>query len=554
MTGGIGNTLRALAQVGRNRALRRAEAAFALFVAAEVGSWVAILVYAYGRGGSAEAGIAAAVQLVPAAVLAPLAGAAADRFGGARTLVAGYALQCATMAGVAVALAVDAPAWSVYAVAASAAAAVTATRPTHAIVAPALARSPLELSAANVVSGWTTATMSLAAPALVGVLLTATGPATALAASAAAAGAATVLAARLPREQRPSAPAGSALSSAVAEVAAGLDTLRTRRSVRLVVELTGALSVLVGAIDVLAVALGLGTLHLGAGGAGYLTAAFGAGGILGAGAALSLIGRRRLVPHFLVAALAGGVSLVALGLWPTVASSFVLLGLAGAAQILFNVVAQTLLQRTAPSHVLSRIFSLSEGLTMAGMAAGSLVVPLLVALGGIRTALIGVGALLPVLVALRLRSLLAVDDEATVPVVEISLLREMRIFSLLPAPELEGLAHALIALQLRAGAAVVVEGDAGDRFYAIADGSVVVTRAGQFVARLGRGEGFGEIALLDDVPRTATVTAETDIRLYALERSDFLIALTGHAPAHERTREIVAGRLDELERLGTAAP
>src|SRR5439155_23453728 len=116
---------RALRAVAENRDLRRAEAAFALFIAVEHGTWVAILVYAYLRGGSGEAGIAAFVQLAPAALLAPLAGAAADRLGGVRMLTVGYALQTLTMASTAVALALAAPPWLVYAVAATAAVSVT---------------------------------------------------------------------------------------------------------------------------------------------------------------------------------------------------------------------------------------------------------------------------------------------------------------------------------------------------------------------------------------------------------------------------------------------
>jgi MFS family permease len=541
----------ALAQVGRNRELRGAEAALALFVAAELGSWLAILVFAYGQGGATEAGLAGAAQLVPAALLAPFAGAAADRLGGVRALSAGYGLQCLTLGAVALALALDAPPWSVYAVAASAAVAMTSTRPTHAVVTPALARSPIELSAANVLSGWTTAGMSLVAPAAAGVLLQATGPATTLLAAAATAAAATVIAARLPREHREPA-AGGMIRSTLAEVAEGFRTLAGRRSVRLVVELMGALSVLWGALDVLTVSLSLGELDLGPKGAGYLTAAFGAGGIVGAGATLSLIGRRRLVPFFLGAASLCGLALVVPGIWPTAAVAFVLFGAAGAGWIIFDVVAQTLLQRIAPSHVLSRVFGLAEGLTMAGMAVGSLLVPLLVAIAGVRGALIGVGALLPTLVLLRLRALVAIDDEAVVPVVEISLLRGMRLFARLPPPELEGLARALEPLSVPAGTAIVTGGEAGDRFYAVADGTVDVVAGGRHVARLGRGEGFGEIALLHDVPRTATVTAATDVRLYALDRERFLVALTGHAPAHEAARTLADERLDELGRLGSA--
>jgi CRP-like cAMP-binding protein len=95
----------------------------------------------------------------------------------------------------------------------------------------------------------------------------------------------------------------------------------------------------------------------------------------------------------------------------------------------------------------------------------------------------------------------------------------------------------------------VREGEDGELFYAIAEGSVDVVAGGRLVARLGRGEGFGEIALLHDVPRTATVTAVTNVSLFALARDDFLLALTRHPAARELARDVAADRLDELAKL-----
>jgi MFS family permease len=541
-----------LRAVAGNRDLRRVEAAFALFVGAELGSWVAILVYAYLRGGATETGVAVVVQLTPAAIFAPFVGAAADRLGGARVLVAGYALQAATMTATAVALAVAAPSWLVYVAAASATTTVTTTRPTQAVVTPSLARAPVELGAVNVLSGWITAAGGLVAPAVAGLLVSRTNPATAFFVAAGANGGAALLALPIHRDRRVGATLSSATRQAARDVQSGLATIRRNASLRLMITLVGALFVLVGAVDVFAVSLAIGELGLGRGGAGYLSAAFGGGGIAGAVIAMTLIGRRTIAPYLAAAAVVAGGALVFLGSWTTVGAAFVLLGVAGAGRIVFDVSAATLLQRSAPPHVLSRVFALAEGLAMAGMAAGALLVPALIAVHGLELALVAVGLLLPLIVVSRFRAVVAIDEAATVPVVEIALLRNMRMFTLLPPPALEGLAHALIPVEVPAGTDVIREGEDGERFYAIVDGSVEVSVGGKRVASLGRGEGFGEIALLHGIPRTATVTADTDLRIYALERDAFLVALTGYASAQEAAHDLVDQRLQELHDLDAA--
>jgi CRP-like cAMP-binding protein len=141
-----------------------------------------------------------------------------------------------------------------------------------------------------------------------------------------------------------------------------------------------------------------------------------------------------------------------------------------------------------------------------------------------------------------LRRLLTIDAHATVPIVQIGLLRLSALFAPLPAPELEALAYSLAPASAAAGSTIVREGDPGDRYYAIADGEVTVTRAGAAIATLHRGDGFGEIALLRDVPRTATVTASTDTRLYALEKDAFVAAVTGHAPTRRVADQLVSDR------------
>jgi MFS family permease len=233
------------------------------------------------------------------------------------------------------------------------------------------------------------------------------------------------------------------------------------------------------------------------------------------------------------------LAFVVLGINPTTAAAFVLLVVAGAARTVLDVAGRTLLQRAARPHVLARIFGVLEGLSMAGLAVGSLLTPALVAAFGGRAAIVCLGCVLPIAAALTARRLLAIDRTATVPVVELGLLRSLPLFASLGAPQLEALARALVAVPSARGDCVIREGDPGDLFYVVADGELAVS-AGR---TLQRGDCFGEIALLRDVPRTATVTSATDVRLYSLAREPFLEAVTGHPAARAEAERIVSERL-----------
>ena len=129
------------------------------------------------------------------------------------------------------------------------------------------------------------------------------------------------------------------------------------------------------------------------------------------------------------------------------------------------------------------------------------------------------------------------------PVVEISLLRSLPLFAPLGAPELEGLAHGLEETSVPAGTSVVREGEPGDRFYVVAEGELEVDSGGRELRQLQRGDGFGEIALLRDVPRTATVTARTDSRLYALGKARFLASVGSHPRATREADRLIRERL-----------
>jgi MFS family permease len=541
---------RALSAVFRNPELRRLELAFVAFNAAEWGTWIAMLVFAYEQGGTTTAGLVALAQLIPAGLCAPFAAVLADRRGPAWMLKVSYAAQAVTMGATAAALYADAKPLLVYALAASAATAVTFTRPAQAALVPALARTPEELTAANVVSSWIESLGIFLAPAVAGVLLGVSGPAAVFAVMAAVVACGGVVTIGLPG------PAGSTgTSGALDDTVAGFRLLARDRPSALLVGLLGAQYIAIGALDVLFVVLALGVLGLGESGAGYLNAAFGLGGVLGIAATAALVGRARLVPPLIAGLALWAGMLFALGAWATTVGAFVFLAAAGAGHSLLDVSGRTLLQRTAPTEVLSRVFGVLEGLTMAGLAVGSILVPVLVALAGARAALIGVGLVLPLIAMLAGRSLLQLDHSATVPVTEIALLRSSATFGLLGAPGLERVARGMAPVVVERGSTLIRRGEAGDTAYVVADGEVDVSIDGRKLATLRRGDIVGEIALLRGGPRTADVAALTDSRLYSLDRDAFLEAVGGSRHAAGALDTLIDERLDAIAQAsGRIAP
>jgi MFS family permease len=524
--------------VFRNRDLGRVLLAFGGFIAHEFGVWIAVLVYAYEQGGTTAAGVVAVVQLVPAALFAPLAGVLADRHAPARVLAWGYSVQALATGAMAAVILADGSPYVAYGLATVASTSVTITRPTQAAITPSLAHAPQELTAANVALSWTENAMTLAGPALTGVLFAVSGVGLAVAAMAAAVAGSALLVAPLARRApgRVSATAPEA-GGVVEQCAAGFRTLAREQAPRLIIGLLAFQYVVWGAFDVLAVVLAIQVLGMGEAGAGYLNAAFGAGGVIGGLVTVMLVGRRRLAPALAAGMLLWGASFVLLGVVPTVVGALLLIAAAGIGNSLADVAGRTLLQRAAQEDVLARVFGVLEGLQMVGLAVGSIAVPPLVAGLGPEATVVVAGAVLPATVILTRSRLRAIDSAATVPVVEIALLRSLPVFGPLPAPELESVARDLEPVEAAAGTAIVREGEVGDRFYVIADGEVEVFIDGGFVRTQGRCEGFGEIALLQDLPRTATVKAKTDVRLYALEKDPFVAAVTGHPQSYRAAAE-----------------
>jgi hypothetical protein len=187
-----------------------------------------------------------------------------------------------------------------------------------------------------------------------------------------------------------------------------------------------------------------------------------------------------------------------------------------------------------------------ESLFLATIGLGGLLAPGLVALVGVRTTLVVSGAFLPALMILLWTRLAAMDAMASVPERELSLLRSIPLFAPLAGVTLEHLASRMTAVRFPAGSVVVRQGDPGTQFFVVADGELDVGVDGRPAPSLAAGQYFGEIALLRDLPRTATVTARTDVELYALERDEFVSAVTGHPESAKSADAVIGARLGAL--------
>jgi hypothetical protein len=295
--------------------------------------------------------------------------------------------------------------------------------------------------------------------------------------------------------------------------------------------------------NVLVVVLAIELLDLGTPGVGLLDGMVGVGALLAVAVAAGLAGKQRLAGYFGIGLLLWGLPLSLTGAVSETAVVIILLVLIGVGNTLVDVSGITLMQRSAPDEVLGRVFGVFEALAVLSMGIGSLAAPLLVSTVGARGALVVAGLIIPVVLVPLWRPLVRIDAASESFAEEVELLRGVPIFAPLPVPELERLAKALAPAAAGAGSAVFQQGERGDRFYVIRAGRAEVEVDGRPLRTLGSGDSFGEIALVRDVPRTATVRALTDLDLLALERDVFVATLTHHPASAAAAGSIVAARL-----------
>ena len=505
------------------RSLRLVQLSWAAVNTAFWTATIGLAVIAYAAGGSTAVALAVLARAVPGVVLGPLVGPLVDR-GSRRRVMLLASLVSAAACAAAAAAGTDVLVVTVLVALVSVATMVF--RAAHAALLPELVERPADLTSANGVTSAVEAFGVFTGPALAGLLLAVQGPQLALGVSAGL----LVMAALLLVGR------GSGRESAARRTTGSVSTVRALLrlpAARLLLGLVLAQTVLSGALLVLYPALSLDVLDAGEAGVGLLVSAFGLGGLIGSVGLFALAGSSRLGALTSAALAVWSLPLLLLAALPELglALALAMLALVGAANVLFDVTLVTLLQRAVPEHLLGRAFGAVETVVVVGLGAGAVIAPALAFAVGPAQALAAVAGPLLVVAVLALRPLLRLDHDLMAPTRQIALLRGLPPFAGLAVPELERLALSLHRVERAGGQDVVRQGEPGRSYWVLETGRLTVRVDGRAVARLGPGEAFGEVALLRDGTRTATVTADGPAVLWTLDGQVFLDALGGPGSA-----------------------
>jgi MFS family permease len=522
-----------LVVAARSAPLRRAELAWGGLVAAEWAHFVALGVFAYRVGGTSAVGVAGVARMLPAAVLAPFAASLADRFRRERFLLAVAVIGASALAVSAIGATAD-ERYTVVAAAAVVGISSTLFRPALQALLPSLATTPQELVAANSTTSVLESAGTVLGPVAAAALVSTAGVSAIFATGAATLVCSALLLGRLhvDAERAAGGAPGSELMQGFREIARvpGASTL-----VGLIVSQTFVR----GCLNVLIVVAAFDVLDGDAADVGFLTAAVGLGGLAGAVAGAAL--RRRLSRAFALSLVFWGLPIVGLAAAGHLVVAILLLAVVGAANSVEDVAGFTLLQRVMPNHVLARVLGVVWGLAMGAVALGSAVAAAAVELAGADATFVAAGLVLPTLALVSYGHLHSIEASLP-PAARLDIVEQVSIFAPLSLAAKEQIAGDLTEESVEPGRVVTRQGGAGDLFYIVGEGDLTVQVDGATPEPLTGGF-FGEIALLRDVPRTATVTAATHARLYSLRRDDFLDILAGHDRARTAANAVAAARL-----------
>ncbi|HET8820069.1 MAG TPA: cyclic nucleotide-binding domain-containing protein [Thermoleophilaceae bacterium] len=521
--------------------IRRIELGYGWSVAGELAGTVSLVVYAFGAGGAALVAAYAASRTLAGMVVALVLAGVINRFRRDRLLRWITAARAVLLAAAAAMAALHEPPGAVIALAAASSSLAGTYRPLQAAVLPWLVRTPAELTASNAVTAVMENFGALIGPLAAGVLLVVAAPSAATALAAGVLGVATASLARLTVPETPRLAGGA--GHAIRDVTGGVAEFTRLAPPGGVAILIFAQTFVRGALVVLIPVLAVQVLALGESAVGWLNAAFGAGGLIGGAVAAAAVRFTRLGRSFVTGLLLWGLPLLLLALVTTAVTAYLALVVAGIGNAVQDTGCYTLVTRLAGPRAAGRVLGAFEFVVLAGLATGSILTPLLLHVFGVRGALALLGGGLAGLALAHTVRFMRLDRAMPAPRPEVGLLRDLPMFAPLPMAVTELLAAEAEPRQFPAGTVVTREGEPGDHFYVIVDGSAAVTVHGVPGAPLARGDCFGEIALLRDVPRTATVTAEQQLHTLALGRAEFLTALAGSRASRAAADALATQRL-----------
>jgi MFS family permease len=528
---------------------------FGGLVLSATGSWayyVALLAFVFDRthslGWVAAAGL---VRFIPALVLSPYGGVIAERTERVRLMVGAGLLCGAWQAGLAAVAAAHGPVVLALAFASLTAGTSVVEAPAVAATIPSLVGED-DLVAANALNGTIDNLVIIAGPAVGAALLLLGSPALAFAANATSYVFAAAIVSQIRMRSRPVDVTEEGTAGPLRQMALGARTILALPAARVLVAFCALVSFVYGTDTVLLVGVSEHRLGTGSQGYGYLLAGLGLGGILMATAVDRLAGSRRLAP-IILAGLAGYCLPTALlTLIHSAGLAVPLEVVRGASTLVVDVLAITALQRAVPSDQLARVFGVFFAFILSAISLGTLITPAIVSGFGLKTGLLTMAFVPFVLGVLGFPALLAIDREsaartdALAP--RIAILESLGIFATASRPVLERLAAAAIDVGFRAGASIVREGEPADALYVLVEGEVEVKARGEsggperVIRTMNAPAYFGEIGVLEHIPRTATVTAVTPCRCEAIDGEELLRALTS-APPSSTLMENASSRL-----------
>jgi len=506
---------------------------------------VSLYVFAYQVGGAGGVAVIGVIQMLPSVLAVPVITGMGDRHRRQRVLAFIYAGGAAAAVALAFALQDTDNAVPVFVLAGVSATIGAAARPVQMALLPACAKRPGELIAANVVCGASDGIGAIFGPAVAAVVLAVAGPAAVAVLVAVTRALSALFVIRVDVAQTVAPLAERSWKHPATVLGAAADGLRALGGLpgpRVLIAVLSVRTFVRGMLIVLLVEAAIAALGMGEPGVGTLNATIGVGSMVGGIFALGLVSSSRLAPSLALGLIGRGLPILLIGIFMNPFAAIALLAICGVSNSIVDTSAFTLLQGTVPDRVRAGVLGVLEAAIGLAVAAGEISAPFFLDRVGVETTFVIAGAILPVVTIGLWPWLRQLDDQLIVPRNELRLMQGVPMFEPLSLAVLEQLAGGLQEVTYPKGTAIIRQGDPGDAFYVLIDGTVQVDRDGAHVADMGAGDSFGEVALISGEPRNATVSAAEDCRAYRLECASFLTAVTGNPYSKAAADRIAAAR------------